>query len=124
DGQNKFEWAVQRALHELHGTFGLAIACVDFPNILIGAKRGSPLIMGVGDGEYILASDASAIVEHTKQAVYLADNEMVTISPDGFHTKTIENVTVSKDLHEIEFSLEQIELGEFEHYILSLPSFP
>jgi len=118
NGQNKFEWAVQRALQELHGTFGLAIICSDFPNMLIGAKKGSPLILGVGDNEYILASDAAAIVEHTTQAIYLADNEMVTIGPDGFHTKTIGNVTVSKDLQQIEFSLEQIELGDFQHHML------
>ncbi|MHC4622386.1 MAG: glutamine--fructose-6-phosphate transaminase (isomerizing) [Planctomycetota bacterium] len=118
DGQNKFEWAVQRALHEVHGTFGLAIACADFPGILIGAKKGSPLILGVGDDEYILASDAAAIVEHTTQAVYLADNEMVTVGPDAFHTKTIDNVTVTKDLQQIEFSLDQIELGGFPHYML------
>jgi len=118
NGQNKFEWAVQRALREVHGTFGLAIICSDFPNMLIGAKKGSPLILGVGDNEYLLASDAAAIVEHTTQAIYLADNEMVTIGPDGFHTKTIGNVTVSKDLQQIEFSLEQIELGGFEHHML------
>jgi len=118
NGQNRFEWAVQRALRELQGTFGLAIICSDFPNMLIGAKRGSPLILGLGDSEYILDSDAAAIVEHTNQAIYLADNEMVTIDSDGFHTKTIGNVTVSKDLQRIEFSLEQIELGGFEHYML------
>ncbi|MHC4155204.1 MAG: glutamine--fructose-6-phosphate transaminase (isomerizing) [Planctomycetota bacterium] len=118
DGQNKFEWAVQRALHEVHGTFGLAIACSDFSGMLIGAKKGSPLILGVGDDEYILASDAAAIVEHTTQAVYLADNEMVTVGPEGFYTKTIDNVTVTKDLQQIEFSLDQIELGGFPHYML------
>ena len=118
NGQNKFEWAVQRALHELCGTFGLAIVCADFSNMLIGAKRGSPLILGVGNDEYILASDASAIVGHTTQAIYLADNEMVTISSEGFHTKTIDNVSVSKDLQEIEFSLEQIELDGFAHHML------
>ena len=118
NGQNEFEWAVQRALREVHGTFGLAIACSDFPGTLIGAKKGSPLILGVGDNEYVLASDAAAIVEHTHQAIYLSDNEMVTIGPDGFHTKTIDNVTISKDLTEIEFSLEQIELGGFEHHML------
>ena len=117
-GQNRFEWAVQRALRELHGTYGLAILCRDFPNMLIGAKKGSPLILGVGDNEYILASDAAAIVEHTPQAIYLADNEMVTVVPDGFHTKTIDNVAVTKDLSQIEFSLEQIELGGFAHYML------
>ncbi|MHC4644684.1 MAG: glutamine--fructose-6-phosphate transaminase (isomerizing) [Planctomycetota bacterium] len=118
DGQNKFEWAVQRALHELHGTFGLAILCSDFPDMLIGAKKGSPLILGVGDGEHILASDAAAIVEHTAQAIYLADNEMVTISSKGFHTKTIDNIAVAKEMQQIEFSLEQIELGGFPHHML------
>jgi len=117
-GQNKFEWAVQQALHELHGTYGLGIVCLDFPDMLIGAKKGSPLILGVGDNEYILASDAAAIVEHTTQVIYLADNEMVTIGSGGFHTKTIDNVTVTKDLQEIEFSLDQIELGGFRHYML------
>ena len=116
--QNKFEWSVQRALRELHGTFGLAIVCSDFPGMLIGAKKGSPLILGLGDNEYILASDAAAIVEHTAQAIYLSDNEMVTINSEGFHTKTIDNVTISKDLKQIEFSLEQIELGDFPHHML------
>ena len=118
EGQNKFEWAVQRALQELHGTYGLAIVCEDFPDVLIGAKKGSPLILGVGDNEYILASDAAAIVEHTTQAIYPADNEMVTVTSEGFYTKTIDNVTVSKELRQIEFSLEQIELGEFRHHML------
>ncbi len=117
-GQHEFEWAVQQALQKLHGTFGLAILCCDFPGTLIGAKRGSPLILGVGDDEYILASDAAAIVEHTTQAIYLADNEMVTLGQDGFHTKTIDNVVVTKDLKRIEFSLDQIELGGFEHHML------
>lgn len=116
--QNRFEWAVQQALQKVHGTFGVAIVCSDFPDILIGAKRGSPLILGVGDGEYILASDAAAIVEHTTRAIYLSDNEMVTLSSNGFYTKTINNVVVAKDMKEIEFSLEQIELGGFEHHML------
>jgi glucosamine--fructose-6-phosphate aminotransferase (isomerizing) len=118
DSRNRFEWSVQRALNELYGTYGLAIMCADCPDMLIGAKKGSPLILGVGENEYIIASDASAIVEHTTQAIYLADNEMVTITARGFHTKTIDNVAVRKDLKQIEFSLEQIELAGFEHYML------
>jgi glucosamine--fructose-6-phosphate aminotransferase (isomerizing) len=117
-GQNKFEWAVQRALREVHGTYGLAIVCSDFPDMIIGARKGSPLILGVGENECILASDAAAIVEHTTRAIYLSDNEIVTVTSDGFHTKTINNVTVTKDLQEIEFSLEQIELGGFQHHML------
>ena len=118
NGQNAFEWAVQQALQKIHGTYGLAILCSDYPGMLIGAKKGSPLILGVGSDDYILASDAAAIVQHTTQAIYLSDNEMVTITPDSFYTKTIDNVTISKDLKEIEFSLEQIELGGFEHHML------
>ena len=118
NGQNKFEWSVQQALGELHGTYGLAIVCSDYPDMFIGAKKGSPLILGVGDNEYILASDAAAIVEHTTQAVYLANNEMITVSSKGFHTKTIDNITIGKELKQIEFSLEQIELGGFAHHML------
>ncbi len=118
DEQDSFEWAVQQALRKLHGTFGVAILCSEFPDTLIGAKRGSPLILGVGSSEYILASDAAAIVEHTTQAIYLSDNEMVIVEPGGFHTKTIDNIVVAKDLKQIEFSLDQIELGGFEHHML------
>jgi len=116
--ENRFEWAVQRALHEVYGTYGLAIMCTDYPEMLIGAKKGSPLILGVGQNEYVLASDASAIVQHTEQAMYLSDNEMVTVYPKSFHTKTTDNVLVSRELGEIEFSLDQIELDGFQHYML------
>jgi len=118
NGQNKFEWAVQQALPELHGTYGLAIVCADYEDIIIGAKKGSPLILGVGNNEYILASDAAAIVEHTTQVIYLSNNEMVTITSDKFYTKTIDNITVSKELSQVEFSLEQIELDGFPHHML------
>ncbi len=115
---NKFEWAVQEALSELVGTYGLAIICSDYPDTLIGAKKGSPLILGVGEKEFIIASDASAIVEHTTQAIYLSDNEMVIATGEGFRTKTIDNIDVTKSLKQIEFSLEEIELADFDHYML------
>ena len=117
-GQNQFEWAVQQALQRVHGTYGVAVLCADVPDTIIGAKRGSPLIVGVGDGEYIVASDAAAIVEHTTQVIYLTDNEMVVIGADGFRTMTIDNVAVTKEVKQIEFSLEQIELGGYEHFML------
>ncbi len=117
DDCNRFEWAVQQALNEIYGTYGLAIMCLDCPDVMIGVKKGSPLILGVGENEYILASDASAIVEHTTQAVYLSDGEMVSIHPEGFTTKTILNKEVEKELKEIEFSLDQIELEGFDHYM-------
>ena len=116
--QDKFEWAVQTALNKLCGTYGLAIICADYPDTIICAKKGSPLILGVGEKEFIVASDASAIVEHTQQAIYLADNEMVTINKAGFRTKTIDNIEITKEIKEIEFSLEEIELNGYEHYML------
>ncbi len=114
---HRFEWAVQQALNEIYGTYGLAILCADCPEMMIGVKKGSPLILGVGENEFILASDASAIVEHTTQAIYMADGEMVTITADGFHTKTTANVSVQKELTAIEISLDQIELEGFDHYM-------
>ncbi len=117
DLEGRFEWAVQQALHELVGTYGLAILCSDLPNVLIGAKKGSPLILGVGENEFIIASDASAIVEHTTQAIYLSDGEMVTVTPEGFRTKTIGNKPINKEIQEIEFSLDQIELAGYSHYM-------
>jgi glucosamine--fructose-6-phosphate aminotransferase (isomerizing) len=123
DGQNtsescnRFEWAVQQALNEIYGTYGLAIMCLDCPDVMIGVKKGSPLILGVGENEFVIASDASAIIEHTSQAVYLSDGEMVCVRKDGFTTKTITDVEVQKELKEIEISLDQIELEGFDHYM-------
>ena len=116
-GCDRFEWAVQQALNEICGTYGLAILCLDCPGVMIGAKKGSPLMLGIGTNEYVFASDASAIIGHTSQAVYLSDNEMVCVGNDGFTTKTITNKTVVKELKEIEISLDQIELEGFDHYM-------
>jgi glucosamine--fructose-6-phosphate aminotransferase (isomerizing) len=114
---HRFEWAVQQALNEVYGTYGLAILCLDCPDMMIGVKKGSPLILGVGENEYIIASDASAIVEHTTQAIYLSDGEMVMVGAEGFHTKTITDQDVHKELTAIEISLDQIELEGFQHYM-------
>jgi glucosamine--fructose-6-phosphate aminotransferase (isomerizing) len=117
--QNHFEWAVQQALQKLHGAFGLAIVCADYPDMLVGVSKGSPLILGVGGDEYILASDAAAIVEHTTRVIYLdRRGEMVTITSEGFNTKTLDNITTANTLKEIGFSLDQIALGGFRHHML------
>lgn len=113
----RLETAVRLCLRELVGTYGIAVICQDAPNLLIAARRGSPLILGVGDGEFIVASDAAAIVKHTKQAVYLGDNEMAVIHPDGYRTSTIDNIPVAAKIEQIEYSLEAIEKAGFEHYM-------
>ncbi len=120
DGDNGSDLprAVQQALREVAGTYGLAVVCADEPGMIVAARKGSPLIVGVGADEYIVASDASAIVEHTVNVIYLNDNEMVVIDEAGLRTLTIDNVPVSKQVQQIEWSLEQIALGEFEHFML------
>ena len=110
--------AVQAALHEIRGTYGIAVMAKDEPDHLVVARRGSPLIIGVGKDEYIVASDAAAIVEHTTQVVYLNDNEMALLTPKSFSTTTIDDIPVTKSVNEVEFSLQQIELGGFTHFML------
>jgi len=112
------EDAVRTALHEVTGTYGLAVISRREPDKIVVARRGSPLVVGVGDGEYVIASDAAAIVEHTSNAVYLNDNELAVIRPDGMKTLTLDNMPVPKDLEQIEYSLEEIALGGYEHYML------
>lgn len=112
------ETAVRLALSEVDGTFGVLIISKYKPDTIIAARRGSPLLVGIGDNEYIAASDASAIIQFTKQVIYLNDNELAVISRDGYYTKTIDNETTQRDVEEIEYDLEQIEKSGFEHFML------
>jgi len=117
-GGETLETAVQLALKEVTGTYGLAVICADEPDKIVFARRGSPLIVGVGADEYIVASDASAILEHTANVVYLNDNEMGVISRSGMRTMTTDNVPVTKEVQQLEWSLEQIAKGGYEHFML------
>jgi len=112
------EAAVRTALRDVRGTYGIAVICSEEPGKIIAAKKGSPLILGVGDGEYLVASDAAAIIQHTTQVIYLADGEMVTVWNDGFKTTTLEATPVTKEVKELEITLEDIELGGYEHFML------
>src|SRR5699024_9726425 len=91
-----FEQAVQLALKQVVGTYGLAILNAEEPDRIIVARKGSPLLLGVGEGEMFIASDASPIVEHTNKVVYLDDGEMATITKDDYTVKTIEDVSLTK----------------------------
>ena len=117
-GVSLLQRAVQAALHEVEGTYGIAVACKDEPDTLVVARKGSPLIIGIGADEYVVASDASAIVEHTTQVVYLNDNEMAVLKPESFRTTTIDDIAVSPVVSELENKLEEYELGDYEHYML------
>ena len=110
--------AVRKALNEVRGTFGIAVMHADEPDVIVAARRGSPLIVGVGKDEYVIASDASAIVQHTSQVIYLEDNEIAVVRrDDGFRTMTLDAAPVSKEISEIEMTLEELELGGHEHFM-------
>ncbi len=123
-GTSILQRAVQAALHEVEGTYGIAVICRDEPRTMVVARKGSPLIIGVGKDEYVVASDASAIVEHTSQVVYLNDNEMAVLNAGNdsedlsFHTTTIDDIEVSPVVSQLENKLEEYELGGYEHFML------
>ncbi|MCH7872284.1 MAG: glutamine--fructose-6-phosphate transaminase (isomerizing), partial [Planctomycetes bacterium] len=114
----KLDDAVRRALREVRGTFGIAVIHTGQPKMIVAARRGSPLLVGIGQDEYIIASDAAAVVQHTTQVIYLEDNEVVVVGgEDGFRTTTLDAAPVSKDIEEVEMTLEQIELGGHKHFM-------
>ncbi len=112
------EKAVRIALSEVDGTFGIVVLSVHEPDKIIAARRGSPMVLGIGDGEYIIASDVAAIIQHTRQVIYLSDNEMAIVGREGFLTKTIDNEETNSMVHEIDFNIDQIEKGGYEHFML------
>jgi glucosamine--fructose-6-phosphate aminotransferase (isomerizing) len=109
--------AVRQALTQVIGTYGIAVVSASDPDLLVAARKGSPLLIGVGDGEYFLGSDAAPLVEHTRQVVYLSEGEIVTIRRGGYQVRTIENVPMEKEVHELEWTLGEIEKGGYEHFM-------
>ncbi|NIA22399.1 MAG: glutamine--fructose-6-phosphate transaminase (isomerizing), partial [Anaerolineaceae bacterium] len=110
--------AVRQGLKDIRGTYGIAVVHADNPGVLVAARNGSPLIVGVGDGEFLVASDASAIIAHTTRVVYLEDREVVVITRDGFETSTIDAVPTTNEIQEVEWDLAQIEKKGYAHFML------
>ncbi|HSQ76997.1 MAG TPA: glutamine--fructose-6-phosphate transaminase (isomerizing), partial [Bacteroidota bacterium] len=110
--------AVRLALSEVQGTYGIVVISPRDPKRIVAARRGSPLLIGVGDGENFVASDASAIVSHTRQVLYLDDGEIADVTCDHVRTMTIEDVDTQKTVHEVTLELSQIERGGFDHFML------
>ncbi|MDG2053165.1 MAG: glutamine--fructose-6-phosphate transaminase (isomerizing) [Phycisphaerales bacterium] len=111
------EAAVQAALREVTGAYAIAVICKTEPDVLVVARKGSPLMVGVGKDEYIVASDSSAIVAHTTQAFTLDDYTVARLTRDSFRTTTVDNVPITPQVRELEFDLEQIELGQYDHFM-------
>ena len=114
------EKAVSQALTQVVGTYGIAIVSASDPDLLIAARKGSPLILGVREeeNEYLISSDASAVVEHTRRVVYLNDGELIVVRRSGFEVKNIDDVILQKEIHELEWDLEQIEKEGYPHFML------
>ncbi len=111
--------AVRLSLNEVVGAYGIAVISSENPDEIVVARKGSPLVIGVGnDNDYFVASDAAAIIAHTRQVIYLSDNEMATITRSGIKTRTISNVEITKTIEHIEMELEAIEKGGFDHFML------
>ena len=115
-----FPTAVRYALNEVYGAYAITVMHSDFPGVLVVARLGSPLAIGLGNKEYFIASDASPFVEFTKEAVYLEEGHMATISlENGVDIRNIkDNVKIIPEVQQLKLSLEQIEKGGYEHFML------
>jgi glucosamine--fructose-6-phosphate aminotransferase (isomerizing) len=116
--QGNLETAVQKALLQVQGTFGIAVVHTAHPEQIIVARRGSPIILGIGKEESLAASDVSALAQHTDQVVYLEDNEVARLEPGRFSITTLENRAVSREATALEVGPEAMERGSFPHYML------
>ncbi len=112
------EDAVLEALHHVDGTYGIAVVHGREPNKIVAARKGSPLLIGIGEGEYFVASDVSAILAHTRDVVYLDDGEMAVVTRDGYKIMSLDARLLEKEVKRIDWDLDEIERGGFAHFML------
>ena len=110
--------AVKRALRKVTGTYGMVVMHADHPHELVAARRGSPMVLGVGENEMLLASDVSAFLRLTDKVVYLEDDDIVTLRAQGFAIDTLADEPVERETEQIEWQAEAAELNGFPHYML------
>ena len=113
--------ALRKALRQIVGTYGIALVHADVPDTILGARRGSPLVLGVGKGEHFLASDVSAIVNHTRDAVYLKDFDLVCIGAEGFEISSLAGSPddpAAYEIQRVDFDSKDVEKGEYPHFML------
>ncbi|MEO5588327.1 MAG: glutamine--fructose-6-phosphate transaminase (isomerizing), partial [Gemmatimonadaceae bacterium] len=112
------EDAVIEALRQVEGTYGIAVVSSEDKDKIVAARKGSPLLIGLGEGEYFIASDASAILAHTREVVYLDDGDLAVLSRDGYRVIDLTSHELERKVHKIEWDLHQIERGGFDHFML------
>ena len=118
DSKARLVNAVRTALKQVIGTYGIAVVHADIPNFIIGARRGSPLVLGVGKDENFLASDVSAIVAYTRDAIYLNDFDVVAVERDKFEISSLAGETGDHQVSKVDFTAEDIKKGDYPHYML------
>jgi glucosamine--fructose-6-phosphate aminotransferase (isomerizing) len=116
--QGNLEEAVAQALREVDGAYGIAVISADEPDVIVAARKGSPLLVGVGDNEWFVASDASAILAHTRSVVYLDDGEMAVLTRQGYHVRDLAATRIDKPVNQIEWDLATIERSGYDHFML------
>jgi len=110
--------AVRQALRQVIGTYGISVVHADVPGVIIGARRGSPLVLGIGKNEHFLASDVSAIVAHTRDVVFLNDYEIIALQAEGFEITTVSGNGADYQVSKVEYSAESVDKGHYPHYML------
>ncbi|MGC8766947.1 MAG: glutamine--fructose-6-phosphate transaminase (isomerizing) [Brevinematia bacterium] len=115
---NSFEDAVVLSINELSGTFGLVIAYIDEPNKLIAVRKGSPIVIGIGENENIIASDINALVKYTKNVIYLDDGEIAIVTKDEVKTFNFVGKDIKKDIFVVDWEVEKLTKGDYPHYML------
>ncbi len=110
--------AIKKALSRVTGTYGIAIAHADIPGLIMGARLGSPLVLGLGENEHFLASDVSAMITHTREAIYLNDGDLVTIRKNAFEISALSGGKADYEISEVELAEDAAEIGDYPHYML------
>jgi len=118
NNNNDLHLAVQCALNLVQGTFGIVVIDRANPQKIVAARRGSPLIIGIGNGENFVASDVSALISHTKSVIYLDDNETVEITKDRYIIKNLENAEIEKEISSVSWDVSDISKKGFDHFML------
>lgn len=118
DSPTRFLDSVRRTLRHIEGTYGIAVICTEKPDELVGARKGSPLIVGIGPDEYLLASDVSAIISRTSNVVYLNDGEIVSLKNGELNLLTNDEEILTPEIKTIDWDISESELGDYEHYML------
>jgi glutamine---fructose-6-phosphate transaminase (isomerizing) len=118
DSKARLVNATRAALKQVMGTYGIALVHADIPDFVVGARRGSPLVLGVGKEENFLASDVSAIVAHTRDVVYLNDFDLVSFDRENFEISSLDGASGQHEVSKVEFTAEDIKKGDYPHYML------